>query len=156
MTIPIEIAHSYSRKIINLTEIKIPQELQFKHINQSIVNEFVWAIDCGIELPELSLFFDGYNHWLANNIEIWEAAKRLNFQDLRISIVPGSQQDALFYASHLKAASTIYPMSTGSQRGVIRILLNDAVWQKWNDLKIANHCGVAESSVSILRHQGIK
>jgi hypothetical protein len=152
--VPISKAQSCLSKTVELNEIKLPKALlSYLNINPSILNEYIWAIACGMDLPNLPVFFDGCNYWLANDIEIWEAARHSNFENLNLSINPGTERDAILFACKLNTISKIHPALIGDQKRAIGLLLNDPEWREWSNLQIANHCGVDELSVAIFRQK---
>jgi hypothetical protein len=151
MTIPVPIAHSYSDNLNSLTDLKLPKELASLSFNQSVTNEYIWAIAYGKILPELTILYDGKIHWLADNYEVWEAARLSSYPNLRLKVHNGSEHDALLLAIQYLSISKFYPVLIGEKKRGVLILLADPKTCEWSNLQIANHCSVPELSVAILR-----
>lgn len=116
-------------------------------INEAIVAEYADALTEGAKLPEVVVFHDGADYWLADGFHRFHANRKIGALDIDADVHQGTKRDAVLYS--VGANNTHGLRRTNEdKRNAVLTLLKDAEWSEWPQRKIADACGVSREFVS--------
>lgn len=123
-------------------------------LNEEVVQEYVDAISNGrtTTFPDIDVFYDGENYWLADGFHRLEAFKRAGREKISAHLHQGTQRDAVLCSVGANSNHGLRRTNEDKRRGVM-VLLEDPDWSKWSDREIARRCGVDNAFVSKLRKE---
>lgn len=119
-------------------------------INEAVVAEYAEAIGSGTTMPQVVVFYDGTDFWLADGFHRWHAHRAAGLQDIDAEIHAGTQRDARLFATGANRDHGIRP-TNADKRKIVGMLLEDAEWSQWSDSAIATQAGVGRQYVNELR-----
>jgi hypothetical protein len=120
--------------------------------NAEVVCEYAEVLDSGRELPDVVVFDDGRQRWLADGFHTHAAHVRAGRGEIGADVRQGTRRDALFFACGANAAHGLR-RTNADKRNVVSILLADPEWSKLSDREIARHCSVSHPFVSKVRDE---
>lgn len=100
--------------------------------------------------PELVVFFDGHDNWLADGFHRYSAARHAGLTSFQVRREEGSQRDAILYSLGVNATHGKRRTNADKRRAIERALL-DEEWRQWSDARIASLCKVSSPMVTKLR-----
>lgn len=100
--------------------------------------------------PELVVFFDGTDNWLADGFHRFSAAKQAELNSFQVRREEGSLRDAILYSLGVNATHGKRRTNVDKRRAIARAL-QDEEWRLWSDSRIASLCKVSSPMVSKLR-----
>lgn len=121
-------------------------------LSKETIAEYVEAIRDGVELPPIDVFFDGADYYIGDGWHrayAWLAAQKIN---IPITMHNGGQRDALLFAAGANQGHGL-KRTNADKRRAVEIMLRDAEWGEWSNVKIAEHCGVGDMLVADVRRQ---
>ncbi len=104
----------------------------------------------GQKWPELVVFFDGTDHWLADGFHRFSAASHADIESFQVRREEGTQRDAILHSLGVNATHGKRRTNADKRRAIERALL-DEQWRQWSDARIASLCKVSSPMVSKLR-----
>lgn len=119
-------------------------------LNQATVDDYSEVLTAGGELPPVTVFHDGANHWLADGFHRLFAHRKIGALTLVADIRQGTLRDAILHAVGANAAHGLRRTNEDKRKAVLT-LLQDAEWGKWSDREIARRCEVGHPLVATLR-----
>jgi len=136
---------------IGLSRVNISGNTQPRAmIDEQVVAEYADLYREGVELPPVTVFFDGVAYWLADGFHRYWARKRLEHDDIQADVHEGTLRDAILYSVGANAAHGLRRTNTDKRKAVLT-LLEDDEWSAWSDHEIARRCGVNQSTVTRTR-----
>lgn len=120
------------------------------YINESIVAEYAEEVRNGAVFPDVIVFFDGSDYWLADGFHRVRAYKEAGKKEIGADIKQGTRRDAVLFAVGANASHGVRRTNEDKRRAVMT-LLSDAEWGKWSDREIARRCAVSDRFVNSLR-----
>lgn len=119
-------------------------------IDEALVAEYASAMEGGAKFPEIAVFFDGVDHWLADGFHRYHAANNVHIDKLDAAISNGTRRDAVL---HSVGANTGHGQrrTNEDKRRAVLIVLSDAEWVAWSDHEIARRCDVHPVFVGDMR-----
>jgi hypothetical protein len=120
-------------------------------INQPRVREYAGAIRRGDLFPPVIVYHDGEHYWLADGFHRCQAAQMADRLEVDVEIRPGTQRDALLYATGANATHGLR-RTNADKRKAVMTLLQDNEWSQWSDHEIARKTYTTQPFVSKLRH----
>jgi hypothetical protein len=134
---------------IKLADIRIDGGTQTRaEINGQVVSEYADAVLEGAKFPPIDVFFDGVSNWLADGFHRFHAHKRAKVKDIAATIHTGSVEDALVFALGANTKNGLR-RTNEDKRKCVSIALQR--WPEWSDRRIAELCGVNNSTVGRIR-----
>lgn len=131
---------------IKLADIRIDGGTQTRaEISPQVVSDYAEAVLEGAKFPPVDVFFDGVSHWLADGFHRFHAHKRAKLKDISATIHTGSVEDALVFALGANTKNGLR-RTNEDKRKCVSIALGK--WPEWSDRRIAEVCGVDNSTVS--------
>lgn len=121
-----------------------------ERINGSVVKDYADAIMAGDQFPEITVFFDGNDYWLADGFHRLQAHQQAGLEEIPADIRQGTQRDAMLFAAGANSAHGLQ-RTRKEARAAVFMLLNDPEWAKWSDREIGRRCGVHHGTVASIR-----
>jgi hypothetical protein len=125
------------------------------HIQQRVerdhgkILEYAALYKDGHDLGRLVVFENDEGFLLADGFHRIAAAYLAGLSELPCEVYPGTERDALLYATSCNKHGQ--PLTNADKRKRVRTLLTDAEWAQWSDNAIAKHCGVTHPFVGMVR-----
>lgn len=136
---------------LGIDQIRIDGGTQSRaHLNESAVAEYAEALTDGVKLPDVAVYFDGSEYWLADGFHRYFAHKKIGALTIGAEIRGGSRRDAVL---HSVGANTAHGLrrTNDDKRRAVETLVSDSEWGKWTDREIAKACGVSHPFVASIR-----
>jgi ribosomal protein L37AE/L43A len=121
-------------------------------LNAVKVKEYADTMSAGKMLPDVMVFYDGQDYWLADGFHRVAAAESINLKQINANIQQGTRRDAILHSAGANAEHGL-PRSSADKRRAVMKLLTDEVWSKWADREIARRCHVHHDTVGRLRKE---
>lgn len=138
---------------IKLTKIKFDERLQNRvKIDSETVKEYSDAIDAGVKLPDVTVFFDGSDYWLADGFHRYHAHDNLKILEINADVRNGTLREAILFSVGVNAAHGLR-RTNADKRKAVETMLDDEVWSKWADREIARACVVSPDTVGRIRKE---
>lgn len=118
--------------------------------NQEAVREYADALQEGLTLPPVTVFFDGRDYWLADGFHRHSAHLLIDWKEIDADVREGEKRDAILHAVGANASHGLRRTNADKRRAV-EALLKDDEWVKWSNREIARRCAVDEGTVRNLR-----
>jgi hypothetical protein len=145
-----EVVEKFIQKL-RLDQIRLDGDTQVRVVrNEAVVEHYMELRNEGVRLPELLVFHDGTDYWLADGFHRHDAETRRGEVEAECEILKGTQQDAQWAALHANSTHGLQRSRDDIARAVDRALKH-SYSAKLSDSAIAKHVGVAPSTV--LRHR---
>ena len=119
-------------------------------IDEQIVAEYAELYSTGVDLPPVTVFFDGATYWLADGFHRYWANKRIDCEYVFADIHQGTQRDAILHSVGANADHGLRRTNADKRKAVLT-MLEDEEWGGWSDSDIARQCGVTHTTVQ--RHR---
>lgn len=119
-------------------------------VDETVVAEYAEAIRGGVKFPELVVFSDGADIWLADGFHRYHAYRAAGIEDIPVCIRNGTRRDAVLFSVGANAHHGLR-RTNDDKRKAVQTLLADAEWAAWSDREIARQCNVHHQLVSNLR-----
>jgi len=138
---------------IRLEKIKVDGDLQVRDkINEDAVREYADVIRSGGKMPPVTVFFDGKSYHLADGWHRFFAHKQAAFAEIEAEVHDGTRRDAILFAVSANDKHGLRRTNADKRRSVL-VLLEDFEWSEWNNIKIAEVCGVSATFVDKIRKE---
>jgi len=138
---------------IRLEKIKVDGDLQVRDkINEDAVREYADVIRGGGKMPPVTVFFDGKSYHLADGWHRFFAHKQAAFAEIEAEVHDGTRRDAILFAVSANDKHGLRRTNADKRRSVL-VLLEDFEWSEWNNIKIAEVCGVSATFVDKIRKE---
>jgi len=115
-------------------------------IDEQIVAEYAELYSTGIDLPPVTVFFDGATYWLADGFHRYWANKRIECNQVFADVRQGTQRDAILHSVGANADHGLRRTNADKRKAVLT-MLDDEEWAQWSDREIARRCGVHHEMV---------
>lgn len=142
---------------LNINTIRIDGGTQSRDIiDQDQINTYAEAMERGDKFPEVTVYFNGLEYYLADGFHRYFAIKKLGKTSIAATIVTGTLRDAILYSKGANADNGLN-RSNATKRKVVNDMLDDFEWQFWSNAQIAQACRVSAEFVrQIKAERGIK
>lgn len=104
------------------------------------------------ELPPAVVFFDGTDHWMADGFHRFHAHRKAGRAKMKCEIRKGDIHDARLFSASANNAHGLR-RSNADKRACVVLLLKDDKWSKSSDRWIAEHAGVSDKTVKVVRDE---
>src|SRR5690242_7462085 len=113
-------------------------------INGDVAKEYTAKLTEGdsFDFPEVIVFFDGTDHWLADGFHRHGAYLVAQRAEIPVKVIPGTKRDALKYALGANEQHGLR-RTREERRRAIKIALDDEEWGQWSDNQIGKLCAVS-------------
>lgn len=137
------IAMTTEKQTLRLDQIRIDGGTQPRvAIDEQAVAEYAELYSEGVDLPPVTVFFDGATYWLADGFHRYWANKRINCDYVFAYVHSGTQRDAILYSVGANAEHGLRRTAQDKRRAVLT-LLNDDHWSRKTQDEIAQDCKVS-------------
>lgn len=134
-------------KVLNIANIRIDGGTQARvALNQDVVKDYAEKMRDGEKFPEIIVFFDGSDYWLADGFHRYFATKSNGTVSIEADVRTGTLDDATFFAFGANGKRGL-SMTAEDNRNVIYAMLRHPVWKKMTNTEIAKHVGVSKMTV---------
>lgn len=143
--------------ILNINVIRIDGGTQSRDIiDQDTINTYAEAMDRGDKFPDVTVYFNGLEYYLADGFHRYFATKKLGKTSMSCNVVTGTLRDAILYSKGANADNGLH-RSNATKRKCVNDMLDDFEWQFWSNVEIAKACRVSAEFVrQIKAERGIK
>ena len=141
------------KKSIEVSLIRIDGGTQSRvSLDDAVVAEYSALMKEGVKFPEITVYFDGSDFWLADGFHRLHAARSAELPMIDADVHEGTKRDALL-ASLGANSSHGLPRTNADKRHAVEILLRDPEWSQWSDREIARRAVVHNTFVSKVRRE---
>jgi hypothetical protein len=140
---------------LSLTKIKIDGGTQPREaINEATVAEYAEAMAEGVVFPDIIVFNDGANHWLADGFTRFHAARKIGYKEINADIRTGTLRDAILFSVGANADHGQRRTNADKRKAVTTLLqLLNKEGKKWTDVEVSKQCRVSSDFVGNVRRQ---
>jgi len=136
---------------IAITEIRIDGGTQPRaSLNEDVVAEYAEAIQSGSILPQVIVFHDGKDYWLADGFHRYHAHRHAGSKFISADVRNGTKRDAVLYSVGANASHGLRRTNEDKRRAVMT-LLNDEEWSQWSARDVARSCLVSSTFVDRIK-----
>jgi hypothetical protein len=136
-----------------LTNLRLDGDTQPRaKIDENVVNDYAEAYGKKEKLPPLTVFNDGTAYWLADGFHRVRGAKKVGRIKVQCEVYKGEQEDARWYSYSANQTHGLR-RSNEDKRKCVFAALKHPRGKKMSDRLIADHCGVCNTFVGLLRRE---
>lgn len=141
-------------KTIRLEDVFVDErtQLRVEGLQESVVVEYVEAMDGKAVFPPIVVFWDGENKILADGFHRVEAYRRRGVLEVVALVHTGTLRDAVEYAIGANVRHGLRATRADKQNAVRR-MLDDEIWRTKSDREIGRYCGVDGKTVASMREK---
>ena len=138
---------------LSLSKIRIDCGTQSRtKIDDLVVAQYSEAIKSGVTFPNVVVFHDGLEYYLADGFHRFLATKAAGSPGIACEVINGTLRDALLYSNGANGEHGLQ-RSNADKRNVVIRMLQDIEWSDWSDREIAKHCHVSHVFVGNIRKE---
>lgn len=115
-------------------------------INLFTVGDYAEEMRAGVRFPDVVLFFDGSDYWLADGFHRVLAAIQAGLKEINADVKQGTLQDAQWHSYSANSTHGLRRTNDDKKRAVESALAHPYA-ARYSNVQIAQHCGVAESTI---------
>lgn len=119
-------------------------------VHEDVVDDYAEKMSAGVRFPDVVLFHDGSQYYMADGFHRGLAAKRIGLTTINAVVHPGTAADALWFAIGANREHGAR-MTTADKRHAIELALQR--WPSKSAREIAAQIGTHHSWVSDIRRQ---
>jgi hypothetical protein len=116
-------------------------------LHRDWIDYYAQDMVAGAAFPPVVVFFDGRKYWLGDGFHRTYAAEAAGLTDINADVRKGGYREALLRSVSANAEHG-HRRTTDDKRRAIDIMLDDPLWSRWPDNKIAEQCGVDHKTVA--------
>jgi hypothetical protein len=105
----------------------------------------------GVECPPITVFYDGSDYWLSSGFHRYFASKQAGKVSMDCDVKEGTLTDALWFS--LGSNNHGLDKTAEDKRYMMQIIIDNPVWSKLSNNKIAAHIGVSNMTVGRIRKE---
>jgi len=119
-------------------------------IRTEVVDDYSEALTNGATFPDVVVFYDGTNHWLADGFHRVLAFEKAGRTQIDADMRQGTCRDAIL---HSVGANSDHGLrrTCDDKRRAVQTLLKDSEWASWSDNEIAKKTGTSHTFVGKIR-----
>lgn len=121
-------------------------------LRYDIIDDYAEEMRQGTVFPDVTVFFDGSDYWLADGFHRVHAAKRAGRGAINADVRQGTRRDAVLYSVGVNSGHGLR-RSNDDKRRAVMTLLQDEEWRRWSDREIARRCKVHPDTVGKWRRE---
>ena len=140
-------------KNLKLDEIRIDGGTQPRMaIDDQVVSDYADLYRSGVDMPPLTVFYDGTAYWLADGFHRFLANKRIDCEYVFAEVHQGTVQDAQWHSFGANAAHGLR-RTTADKEKAVRAALAHPKGVGMSDRDLAQHVGVTNKTVGKYRSE---
>lgn len=116
------------------------------------IAEYASKMSDGVVLPEIVVFFDKTEYWLADGFHRYFAAKSNGDLEIECEVKDGTVEDAMLYSFSANGGRGL-SMTPEDNHSIVSRMLAHPKWRAWTDKQIAKHIHVSNSTVGRIRRR---
>ena len=133
--------------ILNIGVIRIDGGTQSRDIiDQDQINTYAEAMAAGDKFPEVTVYYNGLEYYLADGFHRYFATKKLGKTSIGCNVVTGTLRDAILFSKGANADNGL-SRSNATKRKCVMDMLEDFEWQFWSNTEISKACRVSAEYV---------
>lgn len=133
---------------IELNKIRIDGGTQSREsISEPLVSDYTEVLMDGIEMPPVTIFYDGLHYWLGDGFHRYHAHKRAKLTEIECDVRNGTKRDAKVFSWSANADHG-FRRSNEDKRKVVMEVLADIEFGGHSEREIAKLCKVSYTTVS--------
>lgn len=133
--------------ILNLNAIRIDCGTQSRvNMSQEQIDTYAHRMSAGDKFPEVTVYFNGIDYYLADGFHRYFATKKLNKTSIHSNVVTGTLREAILFSKGANYDNGLPPTNADKRKNVLD-MLNDFEWSDWSNVKIAEKCKVSDMFV---------
>jgi hypothetical protein len=145
--LPIGMVAERNQMILNLNAIRIDCGTQSRvEMSQEQIDTYAHQMSQGDKFPEVTVFFNGIDYYLADGFHRYFATKKLNKTSIHSNVVTGTLREAILFSKGANYDNGL-PRTNADKRKNVLDMLNDFEWGDWSNAKIAEKCKVSDEFV---------
>jgi hypothetical protein len=121
-------------------------------IDLNTVESYKQSMEDGCIFPNVIVFFDGKDYWLADGFHRLAAKKACGLEHISVDFRDGTREDAVLFAAGANQRNGLRRTNADKRRAVELLLACDR-WRRNSDRWIAEKCGVGNDLVGAVRKQ---
>lgn len=121
-------------------------------INLFTVGDYAEEMRGGVRFPDVVLFYDGTDYWLADGFHRVQAATQAALETINADVRQGTLDDARWYSYGANATHGLR-RTNEDKRQATRAALSHPYASRYSDEQIAQHVGVHRHTVLNYRHE---
>jgi len=121
-------------------------------LRYDIIDDYAEEMRQGAVFPDVTVFFDGSDYWLADGFHRVHAARRAGKGAINADVRQGTRRDAVLYSVGVNSEHGLRRTNDDKRRAVTTLLQDDE-WRRWSDNEIARRCKVSPSTVGKYRQE---
>jgi len=126
--------------VLNINVIRIDGGTQSRDIiDQDQINTYAEAMDRGDKFPDVTVYYNGLEYYLADGFHRYFATKKLGKTSMSCNVVTGTLRDAILFSKGANADNGLH-RSNATKRKCVNDMLDDFEWQFWSNVEIAKAC----------------
>lgn len=84
---------------LNLSKITVDEDIQPRtQLNETVIEKYSEAMLIGAQFPPITVFYDGFQYWLADGFHRVRAKKLIGGRKILAEVRFGARRDAILYA----------------------------------------------------------
>lgn len=115
-------------------------------INLFTVGDYAEEMRAGVRFPDVVLFFDGTDYWLADGFHRVLAATQAGLTDINADVKQGTLDDARWHSYSANATHGLRRTNGDINRAVTAALAHPYA-TRYSNVELAKHCGVAINTI---------
>lgn len=133
--------------ILNLNAIRIDCGTQSRvEMSQEQIDTYAHQMLAGDKFPEVTVYFNGIDYYLADGFHRYFATKKLNKTSIHSNVVTGTLREAILFSKGANYDNGL-PRTNADKRKNVLDMLNDFEWGDWSNARIAEKCKVSDEFV---------
>ncbi len=121
-------------------------------LDWKVIRDYQYLYEDGVQLPPITVYFDGSDYWLADGFHRINAARSAGEENILADIRRGTLTDALWYSFSANKAHGLRRSNEDKQRAVTAALRHSAC-SGLSDREIGRHVGVDHKTVGVWREK---
>ncbi len=115
-------------------------------IDEQVVADYAELYSTGVDLPPVTVFFDGASYWLADGFHRCWANRRINCDYVYADVRQGTQRDAQWHSFGDNSEHGLR-RTRDDVAHILKMMFADDQWAAKSDSDIAKHAGIPRRTV---------
>ena len=135
------------KQTLRLDQIRIDGGTQPRvQIDEQVVAEYAELYGNAVDLPPVTVFYDGTNYWLADGFHRYWANKRIDCEYVFAYVHEGTQRDAQWYSFSANAEHGLRRTREDVAQ-ILKRIFSDEGWARTPANEIARHTSIPRTTV---------
>jgi hypothetical protein len=121
-------------------------------IDGNVIAEYADAMKNGAKFPQIVVYHDGAEYFLADGFHRYFAARKIGSPNLDCDVREGTLRDCILFSYGANPDHGLR-RTIADKRKAVTGMVSDIEWQDWSDREIAKHCNVSPTLVATIRKE---